>query len=97
MLTPRTAGERYRAAYRRWLGLESDPLETSTSSRPRRQHKASASDLNLAGSGELVALSVKERAARCRLLGSDRVITVRASRRWDIVPGEIVVVQPRKQ
>jgi hypothetical protein len=97
VLTPRTAGERYLAAYRRWLGVEGDPREASTSTRPRRQHKAVASDLNLSGSVELVALSVKERAARCRLLGSDRVITLRASRFWDIVPGEIVVVQPRKQ
>jgi tetratricopeptide (TPR) repeat protein len=43
-----------------------------------------------------VALSVKETAARCRLLGSDRVITLRASGLWEVVPGEIVVVKPRK-
>jgi tetratricopeptide (TPR) repeat protein len=45
----------------------------------------------------LIALSVKERAVRCRLLGSDRAITLRASRFWDVVPGEIVRVKPRKQ
>ncbi len=54
-------------------------------------------DLDLSKPVELVALSVKERAARCRLLGSDRVITLRVSRLWEIVPGEIVTVEPRKQ
>ena len=43
------------------------------------------------------ALAVKERAARCRLLASERVITLRASRLWDVAPGEIVTVKPRKQ
>ena len=62
-----------------------------------RQHKATAEDLDLSGPIELVALSVKERAARCRLLGSERVITLRASGLWDVVPGEIVTVKPRKQ
>ena len=45
----------------------------------------------------MVVLSVKERAARCRLLTSDRVITLRAGGLWDVVPGEIVVVNPHKQ
>jgi hypothetical protein len=46
---------------------------------------------------ELIVLSIKERAARCRLPGTDRVISLRASRLWDIVPGAIAVVKPRKQ
>jgi hypothetical protein len=46
---------------------------------------------------ELVVLSVKETAARCRLLGSEAVITLRTGRLWDIVPGEIALVRPRKQ
>ncbi len=54
-------------------------------------------DLDLGGPVELVVLSVKEKAARCRLVVSDRVITLRTSRLWDIVPGEIAVVKPRKQ
>jgi tetratricopeptide (TPR) repeat protein len=63
----------------------------------KRQHKATSDDLDLNKPVELVALSVKERAARCRLLGIDRVITLRASRLWNVVPGEIVTVKPRKQ
>lgn len=96
-LPPRTVGGRYLAAYRRWLGLESTAGEAPRSRRPDRQHKAAATDLNVDGPIELVALSVKETAARCRLLGSDRVVTLRATRLWDVVPGEIAVVTPRKQ
>jgi tetratricopeptide (TPR) repeat protein len=49
-------------------------------SAPRRQHTAAATDVDLGGPIELVALSLTEKAARCRLLGSDRAITLRASR-----------------
>jgi tetratricopeptide (TPR) repeat protein len=89
-------GARHIAAYRKWLGLDPCPAETSGAAHGKRQHKATAEDLDLSGPVELVALSVKERGARCRLLGSDRVITLRASRLWDVVPGEIVRVTPRK-
>ena len=92
-----SSGARYVAAYRKWLGLEPYPLRTPAPSRRKRQHKAKADDLDLSGPVELVALSVKERAARCRLLGSERVVTLRASRLWDVMPGEIVTVKPRKQ
>jgi hypothetical protein len=85
------------AAYRRWLGLEPYPPATTARAGLRRQHKAAPTDVYLCGPVELVALSLTEKAARCRLLGSDRAITLRASRLWDVVPGEIVVVKPRKQ
>jgi hypothetical protein len=88
--------ERYLAAYRRWLGLAPYPSEAVASKRPRR-HKATATDLDLTGPIELVTLSVKDTAARCRLLASDRVITLRASGLWHVVPGEVVVVTPRRQ
>ena len=41
-------------------------------------------------------LAVKERAARCRLLGSGRVITLRAGSLHCVVAGHIVTVQPNK-
>ena len=90
-------GTRYLAAYRKWLGLEPYPAVTPTLSRRKSQNKVTDDDLDLSKHIELVALSVKERAARCRLLRSDLVITLRASRLWDVVPGEIVAIKPRKQ
>jgi len=97
MLPQSTRGARHLAAYRKWLGLEPYPSETPGPTHRKRQHKATAEDLDLSRSVELIPLYVKERAAHCRLLGSDRRITLRASRLWDVVPGEIVTVNPRKQ
>jgi hypothetical protein len=92
-----SAGARHIAAYRKWLNLEPFPAEEQISSRRKQQHKATADDLDLGKSVELIALSVKERAARCRLLGSERVITLRASRLWDVVPGATLTIKPQKQ
>jgi hypothetical protein len=49
------------------------------------------------GPVELVVLSVKEKAARCRLLSGDRTLTFRAAGLRGVVPGEIAVVRPAKQ
>jgi hypothetical protein len=46
---------------------------------------------------ELVVLSIKQKAARCRLLGGDETFTFRARRLWDVVPGEIAIVCPAKR
>jgi hypothetical protein len=97
VLPQTSAGARYIAAYRRWLNLDPYPAGTQKTSRLRRQHKATDHDIDLSKPVELVALSVMERAARCRLLGIDRIITLRASRLWEVVPGAIVTVTPRKQ
>ncbi|MFH1314753.1 MAG: tetratricopeptide repeat protein, partial [Candidatus Eisenbacteria bacterium] len=90
------AGARHIAAYRKWLNLDPFPAEVLGPSRHKRQHKATDDDLDLSKPVDLVALSVKQRAVRCRLLGSDRGITLRAGRHWDAVPGAIVTVRPRK-
>lgn len=92
-----SAGAPIIAAYRKWLNLDPFPAEGQAPSRRKRQHKATADDLNLSNPVELAVLSVKEQTARCRLLGSDRVITLRARFLWDVVPGAIVTVSPRKQ
>jgi len=97
VLPQTSAGSRYIAAYRRWLNLDPYPVETKKPSRSGRQHKATDDDIDLSNPVELVALSVKERAARCRLLRSDRIITLRASRLWELVPGAIATVKPGKQ
>lgn len=96
VLPQTSAGALYIASYCRWLNLDPYPVETKKPSRRRRQHKVT-DDLDLSKPAELVAIAVKERAARCRLLGSDRIITLRASRLWEVMPGAIVTVTPRKQ
>jgi hypothetical protein len=92
-----SAGAWHIAAYRKWLNLDPFPAEAQVPFRRMRQHKATADDFDLSKPVDLVALSVKERAVRCRLLGSDRVITLRAGHLWEVVPGAIVKVKPRKQ
>jgi tetratricopeptide (TPR) repeat protein len=96
-LPTRSSGARYVAAYRKWLGLPPSSAKVATASRRKRQHKVTTTDLDMSGPVELVALSIKENAVRCRLLESDRIVTLRANRLWDLAPGEIVVVKPRKQ
>jgi hypothetical protein len=90
------AGSRYVAAYRKWLGLEPFPVRDTAPTR-KGLHKATAADSDLTAPVEPVVLSVKENTARCRLLGSQRVLTLRATRLWKVAQAEIVVVQPRGQ
>ena len=87
-------GARHIAADRKWLNLGPFPAEGHVPFRRKRHHKATDDNLDLSKPIELVALSVKEKNARCRLLGSERVITLRASRIWDLVAGAIVTVKP---
>ncbi|MBI4455946.1 MAG: hypothetical protein HY644_08610 [Acidobacteria bacterium] len=99
VLLQRSEGACFLAAYRKWLGLKPYSQEVPVDAhRRRRQHKASApTDLDLSAPIELAALSIKEKSARCRLLGGDRIITLRASMIWKAVPGEIILIRPRKQ
>jgi hypothetical protein len=90
-------GARHVAAYRMWLGLP--PVVTPARhdpGRPRR-HKAADEDLDLGAPLELVALAVKQSAARCRILGTGREVTLRSRDVWRVVPGEILTVHGRKQ
>ena len=80
------------AAYRQWCGLE--PMPQASAPRPP---KAALEDVPEDRPVELVALVLKESAVRCRLLGSDRQITLRSTGLWKLVPGDIVTVQPRKR
>ncbi len=95
---PKTlAGIEHVAAYRKWLGLESFTGDDNIPLKNRQYHKAADGDLDLSKPVELVVLSVKERTARCSLPESGRIITLRAGDLWEVAPGEIVTVQPRKQ
>lgn len=97
ILSPGISGGRYLAAYRRWLGLEAGSSDIPSRRHPLRQHKVASIDISLDSPIELFVLSVKNVAARCRLLGSDQAITLRVARLWDLVPGEIVRVRPCKR
>ncbi len=93
----RTPGAHHLAAYRVWLGIAPDVSASTAPPRGRRKHKAGDDDLDLSRPVEFVVLAVKERAARCRLLGSGRVITLRAGSLHRVVAGHIVTVEPNKQ
>jgi hypothetical protein len=89
-------GARHVAAYRKWLGPEPHPADAAAAPRRKPREKATA-DTDPSVPVDIVVLSVKERTAQCRLVGDHRVITLRASGLWELVPGEIVTVRSRKR
>lgn len=93
VMAPGTEGARYLAAYRKWMGL---PRRAPVEARTRSKTRTSPS-VDLGKPVELVVLSVKEKAARCRIAGSGDAITLRTGRLWEAMPGEIAVVRPSKQ
>jgi len=97
VLATREQGVHILEAYRHWLGLPPIVTVQPAGGRPPRRHKAKPEDLDLASSINLVVLSRKNIASRCRILGSNRAITLRSSGHDLAVPGEIVVVRPKKQ
>jgi hypothetical protein len=84
---------RYLAAYRKWMGVTPFPCGSRIAARRKRV----APVPTVEGPVELVVLSVKQKAARCRLLGGAQTFTFRAGGLWDLVPGEIAVVKPAKR
>ena len=87
---------RYLAAYRKWMGLVPYP-PVAPPTRGKVRPKVAKAALDITGPIELVVLSLTQKAARCRLLASGGEVTLRATGLLDLVPGEIAVVQPRKQ
>lgn len=85
---------RYLVAYRRWMGIDPFPHGTRGGALAQISGAASASADSLV---ELAVLSVKRTAVRCRELESGNEITLRTTRLWDIVPGEIAVVRAAKR
>jgi hypothetical protein len=90
-------GARLAAGYRRWLGLDPPTPSGANPARRPKRHKATADDIDLGIPVELVVLAPKANAARCRLLGTERELTLRSSQVWNMVPGEVVTVRVRKQ
>lgn len=54
-------------------------------------------DFDMSKPVDLVALSVTPRAVQCRLLGANKIVTLRTSHLRNVVPGSIVTVKPQKQ
>ena len=87
---------RYMAAYRRWLGIEPHP-QVSLSKTRRRVPKATEDDFDMTRDVELIAVAVKGNTVSCRIRGKEHVITLRPAGFWDVAPGEMIMVTPRKQ
>jgi len=86
-------GGRYQAAYRKRMGIAPFP----PGRRGATRQKPAAPAPKVEGPIELVVLSVKQKAARCRVLGGEQIVTFRAVRLWDVAPGEIAFVRPSKR
>ncbi|MCX5879651.1 MAG: cytoplasmic protein, partial [Deltaproteobacteria bacterium] len=89
-----TMAARSIAAYRTWLGIE--PYAQGKIPAKRKPKKATEDDLDLTHDIELIALAVKGNAISCRIPGKGHV-TLRSTRSWDVVPGELITVTPRKK
>ena len=96
VFSPGTDGARISAVYRKWLGLAPHDTGSRSSTRPLKRHKAEAADIELSRPLDLIVLALKSNALRCRVLGTEREITLRTGVRWE-VPGEIITVLPTKQ
>ncbi len=59
--------------------------------------KVQVGEIDLSKPLDLVVLGIKKgEAARCRLVGEDKELTLRASGLWNVAAGEIVTVAPKK-
>jgi hypothetical protein len=87
-----STGARYVAAYRTWLGIEPYPRVSL-----RRRLKATVDDLDMSREVDLIALAVKGNAISCCVPGKDRALTLRPSGFWEVVPGELITISPRKK
>ena len=96
-IPPQSEIYRYLAAYCRWCGVKPLAVEPSSAvAANKSEPKARQEDIDLTKPVELIVLRVKERAARCRLPTSSRIITLRARDCWQSVPGQLVTVEPNK-
>ena len=62
----------------------------------KKKHRASDADIDISQPVGLIVMNVKERAARCRIPGTQRVITFRSRDVWRAIPGEILTVRANR-
>jgi len=63
----------------------------------RKAKKKTDLDIDINKPADLAVIAVKKRAAPCRFLDSDRIITLRSSGLWLLFPGAIATILPQKQ
>ncbi|NQT94036.1 MAG: cytoplasmic protein, partial [Lentisphaerae bacterium] len=88
----------YAKAYRQWLGVPQPAKTRRAEFREKiKQTKVQVGEIDLDKPADLVVLGIKQgESARCRLIGKDKELTLRASGLWKVMPGEIVTVMPKK-
>ena len=91
-----TQGAHYIAAYRKWMGLAPYASEVTIAARVKASPQSRAAAIQLDSKLELAVLSIKQKAARCRLLGGNQIVKLRVRGIREVVPGEIAVIQPSK-
>lgn len=84
------ASQRYIAAYRQWMGIQSPSPD------PRPAKKRAKAEPAV-GNIDVAVLSLSARAARCKILSTGQMITLRAAALWQVVPGQIATIKPTKQ
>ena len=92
-----TQAYRLVCAYRRWLCVE--PIAMPAGPDVTKESGEMAEEkinIDMTDTVDLVVMVVKQRAARCRQLTDQRVITLKAPTTYQTVPGQIVTVQPNK-
>jgi hypothetical protein len=87
---------RFVARYRTWLGTDEPPQPSASPEATPHQRSASRDDIMVGKPVELIVLSCKSDALRCRQLGTAHELTLRTAL-GDEVPGEIITVLPTKQ
>jgi hypothetical protein len=96
VFSPGSVVARLAAAYRKWLGLAPHDVGPRGPTRPHKRHKVDPADVDLSQPLDLVVLALRSNSIRCRVLGTEREITLRTAVRWE-VPGEIITVAPTRQ
>ena len=92
LLIDEPVGAAHVGAYRRWMGLEPLPW-----GKPAELSDATAEEIDPNRPLDLIVLAVRKTTARCQLPGANKTITLRSGDVWELVPGEIATVWPRKQ
>ena len=88
----------YAKAYRQRLGMPQPAKSRRAEFREKiKQTKVQIGEIDLSKPVDLVVLGVKQgESARCRMIGEDKELTLRASGAWSVAPGEIVTIMPKK-